>query len=107
LSDELLDAIEAAESEAERIRAEAEIKANEIISAARESCRAQEHEAAGETRLSVRRALDRARAVTEEEIHAMELRRSLERDAMRELALNRVELAATFIMEKVACHGGC
>ena len=105
MTEGLIESIEAAESEAERICAEAEEKAIELILAAEETCRAQEREAADATRISARYSLAQARAVTEDEIHALELRRAFEREALRELALNRVELAAKVIFEKVMIYG--
>ena len=105
MTEGLIESIEAAEAEAERICAEAEEKAKELILAAEETCRAQEREAADVTRLSARYSLDHARAVTEDEIRALELRRAFEREALRELALNRVELAANVIFERVMAHG--
>ena len=105
LTEGLIESIEAAESEAERICAEAEEKAKEFMLAAEETCRVKEREAADAVHLFARQSLVQARAVTEDEIHALELRRAFEREALRELALNRVELAAKVIFEKVVAYG--
>lgn len=105
MTEDLLESIEAAESEAERICEEAEKKVKEIILAAEDDCRAQEREAAEAARLSVRHAREHARIVTEDEVRALELRRAFEREALRELSLNRVELAANAIFKRVTAHG--
>jgi hydroxypyruvate isomerase len=73
--------------------------------AAEDTCRAQEREAAEDARRIVRHAREHARAVTEDEIRALELRRAFEREALRELSMNRVELAANVIFERAIAHG--
>jgi hypothetical protein len=55
-------------------------------------------------RLAVQQARDNARAALDDEIRALELRRAFEREALRELSLNRVELAANVIFERVTAH---
>ena len=105
MTDELLDKIEAAEAEAEGLRAEAAREARDIVKSVEEACLAEEREAMLKIRQDANQIIDQMRQVTQDEIRTLEVRRSAEREAMRGIAQARVDIAANAIFERIVLHG--
>ena len=101
----LLKQIEQAERQAEEIRVNAAREAREIIKAVEEEVAAGARQAAKEIREDAQRLIEEARLGTEDEIKSLEVRRTAEREAMRQLAQNRVDNAARAVFERIVKDG--
>lgn len=105
LSLDLLDKIEQAEKAAEEIKLEAARQAREIIKSTEEACMISEREAVKDIREGAQRLIEEVRVGTQDEIRTLEVRRSLEREKIRETAQANLAQAGQAIFERVVSNG--
>lgn len=105
MSQELLLQIHQAEEQAEQIHQKAINEAREIIKAVEEATAIDARQAAKDIREGAQRLIDEARIGTEDEIKSLEVRRSAEREAMKEMAMRRVDEAAKTLFERIVENG--
>lgn len=105
MTEGLIEKIEAAEAEAEGIRAGAVREAREMVKAVEEACLEAEREAAKDARAAAQKIIEEARLTTQDEINTLEVRRSAEREAMRELAASKSEHTTKNLFERIVLDG--
>ena len=105
MSNSILEKIEAAEHEADAIRAQAAREARDILKAVEEAGAAQARQAARSQSEAAQRRLEAAKVLIGDEIKALEVRRGAEREAMRKTAAARVSQAGQLIYERVVSDG--
>ena len=101
----LIHDINAAENAAEEIRQVAARDARDLVKGVEEALAAYEREENAKTRDAAAQALSEAKKRAETDIHAIEVRRSAERQALRQVAEGRVAKAAQFIFERIVADG--
>lgn len=101
----LLNQIVGSENEAEEIRRAAVREARDLIKSVEEVLIIEARQAAKDIREGAQRLTEEARLGTEDEIKALEVRRSAEHAAMRERSLQKVEAAAQMIYERIRSDG--
>lgn len=105
LSLDLLSQIERAEQSAEEVRADAAREARDILKAVEEACLVSERDAARDIREGAQRLTEETRIGTQDEIRALEVRRSGEREILRRDAQGRVAQAGGLVFERVVKNG--
>lgn len=105
MSLDLLSKIEQAEKAAEEIKLEAARQAREIIKSTEEACMISEREAVKDIREGAQRLIDEVRVGTQDEIRTLEVRRSLEREKIREAAQANLDKAGQAIFERIVSNG--
>lgn len=105
MAQSLLTEILAAEQRAEALIAQAQSEAREIVKAVEEANAALTRQAVQDMHEAAQKRLSDARAATQDEIKALELRRSAEREALKRTAQQRVSQAGAAVFEKVVNHG--
>ncbi len=101
----LLTEITEAEAQADEIRAQAQKEAREIIKAVEEANLAMERQAQRDMHDLAAKQVEDAKAATMDEIKALELRRSSEREALKRTAQAKVSQAGAALFERVVSHG--
>lgn len=105
MADTILERIQAAEEEAQAIRAQAAREARDILKATEEDMSLKARQMAkAQTELAQRR-VEGARVMIGDEIKALEVRRSAQREAMKKEAAARVDQAGKLIFERVVLNG--
>lgn len=105
MSLDLLSKIEQAEKAAEEIRLEAAKQAREMMKSTEEACMISEREAVKEIREEAQRLIDEVRVGTQDEIRTLEVRRSLQRENIREKAQGNLGKAGQAIFERIVSNG--
>lgn len=105
MADTILERIQAAEEEAQSIRAQAGREARDLVKAAEEEMSAKSRQAAKAQTEDAQRRIEMARVMIGDEIKALEVQRSAQREAMKKEAAARVEQAGKLIFERVVMNG--
>ncbi len=105
MSLDLLTEIEETEALAEAIKQEAIAEAREMIKAAEEAILAAERDAAKEAREDAASVVDEAEVGAQDQIRALEIRKTSERKLLRDSGIGRIDRAGAFIFERVVGHG--
>lgn len=101
----LLDKIEQAEAQADMIRANAQKEAREMIKAVEEANLSMERQMTKDMHDKASHRLEEAKIATQDEIKALEMRRSSEREALKRTAQAHVSQAGMAVFERVVNHG--
>lgn len=103
--EELLGIIRAAEADADKIKADAQHEAREVVKAAEEACLFEERRMNAELRARHQQVLEQKRAAVEQEIQNDAGLRQKELDALSNRAKARMQAAADLIFERVVADG--
>ena len=105
MSIEALNKIQEAESQAEALRVDAMHEARDIIKGVEEAIGAENRQAMQLIRDSAQQVVADQRASTEDEIRALDLQRSSQREEIRRDVLGRVDAAGRRIFERIVGNG--